>query len=78
MLLDGAAVAEGICSTQGAGGGGGFGFGIGLNDFAFAGGRNGVLSRFNNDESLKIGFDDVDFDTGRNVIPNRDSELGKA
>ncbi|MFM7853221.1 MAG: hypothetical protein ACKO96_15175, partial [Flammeovirgaceae bacterium] len=70
-------VAEGICSTWGAGGGG-FGFGIGLNDFDFATGRNGVLLISINDESLNIGFDDVDFDTGRNVIPNRDSELGKA
>jgi len=48
VLLDGAVVAEGICSTRGAGGGGGgrFGFGIGL---------NGVLG---------IGFNGVAFCTG--------------
>ena len=73
MLFDGAVVAEGICSTRGAGGGGGFGFGIGLNDFALASGRNGVLSRFNNDESLGFGFDDF-VGTGRSLTPNGASE----
>ena len=67
MLLDGAAVA-----TWGVGGGG-FGFGIGLNDFAFASGWNRVLSRFNNDKSPGIGFNDV-VGTGRSLTPNGASE----
>jgi hypothetical protein len=77
MLFDGAVVAEGICSTRGAGGGGGFGFGIGLNDFAFAGGRNGILSIY--DESLGAGFNGF-VGTGRNLTPNGGggSGVGKA
>ena len=68
MLLDGAVVAFGICSTWGAGGGGGggrFGFGIGLNIFAFDIRPNGVLG---------IGFNGVAFCTGRNWTPNGASE----
>ena len=70
-LLDGAVVA-----TWGAGGGG-FGFGIGLNDFAFAGGRNGILSIY--DESLGAGFNGF-VGTGRNLTPNGGggSGVGKA
>ena len=67
MLLDGAVVATWL------GGGGGFGFGIGLNDFALASGRNEVLSRFNNDKSPGIGFNDV-VGTGRSLTPNGASE----
>ena len=76
MLLDGAVVAFGICSAWGAGGGG-FGFGIGLNDFAFAGGRNGILSIY--DESLGVGFNGF-VGTGRNLTPNGGggSGVGKA
>ena len=73
MLLDGVVVAEGICSTWGAGGGGGVGFGIGLNDVALASGRNGVILRFNNSESLGFGFNDF-VGTGRNLTPNGASE----
>ena len=69
MLLDGAVVAKGICSTWGAGGGGGGGFSIGLNDVALASGRNGVILRFNNSESLGFGFNDF-VGTGRNLTSN--------
>ena len=87
MLLDGAVVAFGICSTWGAGGGGGggrFGFGIGLNGgggggggggrFGFGIGLNIFAFDIRPNGVLGIRFNGVAFCTGRNWTPNGASE----